>query len=757
MPKNASYKTVSMQFKIIKLLPFLFFPILGFSQVTGNVFFTNEKGKKEPIAYANVIWQGTTLGTNTNLKGNFSIEKTEKTNYLVISVIGFAADTVDVTSAKLPLSVELSQGKTLAEFEIEYRKKSSELSLINPLNVTSVGEQELRKAACCNLSESFETNASIDASFTDAVTGTKQIKMLGLAGKYTQILQDNIPNVRGLSSVYGLTYIPGPWVGSIQISKGVGSVVNGYESIAGQINVDIKEPFDSEKFHLNLFGNQGGRMEANIIYQQKVGARFRTNFLLHGKSLQWEQDRNKDGFVDNALENDFVVSNLWRFIDDGPWRSEAGITFVQQNHKAGQLGTQDASTDDLSIYQVNIDNQRGEAFWKLGYVGEDEKSVGWQNQITYQETNSQFGLRSYSGTNLSYYSNLITQFEPVEGFYIKSGASFLYDDYQETLEADNFSRTEIVPGVFSELTIIKGNWSAIGGLRGDFHNMYGFFLTPRLHARYSLTDNTAIKLAAGKGQRTANIIAENIGMLASSRKWVLPVNLLGGPQTYSNLRPEVAYNYGLNLTHKFRLNYRDGDLSVDFYRTDFVNQIVVDLDVSPQEVNFSNLSGRSYSNSFQIETNYEIAKRTNVRLAYRFLDVKTEFQAGLRQVPLVASHRGFFNLGYETKAKPNKSQWKADFTTQIIGKQRLPDTFQNPEMFRLDEEAPAFVLMSAQVTRVFGSKFEVYVGGENLTNYRQDRPILANNAPFSKYFDASMVWGPIFGAMAYGGLRYVIE
>lgn len=750
-------KLLAMQFKIINLLAFLLISFGGFSQITGKVFFTNEKGKVEPIAFANVIWEGTTLGTNTNQKGEFSIEKTEKTKFLVVSVIGFKADTFDVLKSKLPLEVELKQGKTLAEFEVEYRKKSSEVSLINPLNVTNVGEQELRKAACCNLSESFETNASIDASFTDAVTGTKQIKMLGLAGKYTQILQDNIPNVRGLSSVYGLTYIPGPWVGSIQISKGVGSVVNGYESIAGQINVDIKEPFDSEKFHLNIFGNQGGRMEANAIYQQKVGARFRTNLLLHGKSLQWEQDRNKDGFVDNSLEKDFVVSNIWRFIDEGPWRSEAGVTYVQQNHKGGQLGIKDADLLDNSLYQVNIDNQRGEAFWKLGYVGKDEKSLGWQNQFTYQETNSQFGLRNYTGTNLSFYSNLITQFEPAEGFLWKNGASILYDDYAETLETQEFNRTEIVPGFFSELTINKGNWSAIAGLRADIHNMYGVFFTPRLHARYSLTENTALKLAAGRGQRTANIIAENIGLLATSRNWVLPINLLGGPQTYSNLRPEVAYNYGLNLTHKFRLNYRDGDVSVDFYRTDFTNQIVVDLDVSPQEVHFSNLSGKSYSNSFQIETNYEIAKRTDLRLAYRFLDVKTDFQAGLRQAPMVASHRGFVNLGYQTKAKPNKSQWKADFTAQIIGKQRLPDTFQNPEVFQLGAEAPAFVLASAQFTRVFSKRFEVYVGGENLTNYRQDRPILANNAPFSRYFDASMVWGPVFGAMAYGGLRYVIE
>lgn len=730
---------------------------LAAQSIQGKVFSLTEEGKKQPLPYANVFWQGTTIGTNTNKKGEFNIEQTSNSQSLIISVIGYESDTLQITSFEKPIEVILSKGKTLEEFEVEYRRKTSEVSLIDPINITHVGEKELQKAACCNLSESFETNASIDASFTDAVTGTKQIKMLGLAGKYTQMLQDNVPAIRGLSSIYGLTYVPGPWVGSIQISKGVGSVVNGYESIAGQINVDIKEPFDSEKLHLNMYGNMGGRLEANAIYQQKVGTRFRTNFLLHGKSLQWERDMNNDNFMDNALENDFVVSNLWRFIDDGPWRSEAGITYVQQNHQAGNMGQkiEEGTIPLIPIYSVDIRNYRGEAFWKLGYVGKNNKSVGWQNQFSHQQTDSKFGIRPYNGLQTSYYSNLITQFEIFEGALLKSGASFLYDDYQESFDGLNYQRTEIVPGIFTELTVIKGNWSAIGGLRADLHNLFGLFFTPRLHARYSISDNTSLKIAAGRGQRTANIFADNIGLLASSRQFI--ISPFGLNFSYGNLRPEIAYNYGINLLHKFRLNYRDGDISVDFYRTDFINQIVMDLDVSPQQVHFTNLNGTSYSNSFQVETNYEIFKRTDLRLAYRFLDVKTEYQAGLREVPLVAKHRGFFNLGYETKLNANNKQWKFDVTAQYIGKQRLPDTFSNPEPYQLAPYAEAFALLSGQITRVFNKKFEVYLGGENLTNYRQSNPILANDQPFSHYFDASMVYGPIFGIMAYGGLRYVID
>lgn len=330
------------------------------------------------------------------------------------------------------------------------------------------------------------------------------------------------------------------------------------------------------------------------------------------------------------------------------------------------------------------------------------------------------------------------------------------DKYEENIENIKYNRTELVPGVFTELTINKGNWSAIAGLRGDYHNIFGFFATPRLHLRYMVTENTSVKVAAGKGQRTPNFIADNIGIMASSRNIIIETTPANNT-IYGGLLPEIAYNYGLNLVHKFRLNFHDGDISADFYRTDFINQLVMDVDQNPQQAIFYNLNGKSFSNSFQVEANYEVFKRFDARVAYRWMEVKTEFKKGLRDVPQIAKHRTMVNLAYETKPNKNKALWKFDVTALHTGKQRLPETLSNPINYQLKPYSDDFVTLNAQVTRVFGEKFQFYLGGENLTNYRQPTPIVGFLDPFGKYFDSSMVWGPIFGAMAYVGLRYEIK
>ena len=207
----------------------------------GSVFEVVGKKKLSPIPGVSVHWINTNVGTTTNSDGKFTLKTVEHAHMLVVKSIGFAADTVHVHDIEEYLNVVLKEGSALTGVEVIYRKGGISFLTLDPRNTQIISTGELRKAACCNLAESFETNPSVDASFTDAVTGTKQIQMLGLAGKYTQIMQENIPTIRGLSSVYGLEYIPGAWVNSIYLSKGAGSVVNGYESLTEQINVDMKK------------------------------------------------------------------------------------------------------------------------------------------------------------------------------------------------------------------------------------------------------------------------------------------------------------------------------------------------------------------------------------------------------------------------------------------------------------------------------------------------------------------------------------
>jgi outer membrane receptor for ferrienterochelin and colicin len=611
--------------------------------------------------------------------------------------------------------------------------------------------KELLKAACCNLSESFETNPSIDVSFTDAVTGTKQIQLLGLGGAYTQITRENMPDIRGLSGIYGLQFIPGAWIESILINKGTGSVLNGFESIAGQINVNLWRPQNMPKLYLNFFASEEGRLEGNANIRVKLNDAWSTAFLLHTKNSSSKHDKNQDGFIDMPVGNNYIVINRWNYSSDNGLHFEVGAKATIMENKGGQTDYNfDIKKEDNTAWGMQLDTERYEGWLKLGKVNplKPFQSVGFQFSTAYHEQISFFGLKSFDASQHSVYANFIFQSILSSTDHVfKTGLSFQYDNYKENLDHQNYDRKEIVPGSFFEYIYHHSEkFSLVSGLRLDYHNLYGLFLTPRLHTRLVLGDNTVLRSSAGRGQRTANVIAENSGLLASSRAFIIqnPQNNLP-----YGLEAEVAWNYGLNLSHDFKLNYREGSFSLEFYRTDFQNQIVVDLDNNTQEVSFYNLSGKSFSNSFQAQIDYELIKRFDVRVAYRWFDVKTEYANGLAQKPMVSKHRAFINLAYESK-----SHWKLDYTLNWMGKKRIPSTISNPAAYQMEATSPDFFLMNAQVSKVWNEKLDIYLGVENLLDYKQENPILASDQPFSDYFDASLVWGPIYGRKIYIGLRY---
>lgn len=733
--------------------------------VKGAVYEVVGKKDLSPIPGVSVYWANSNMGTTTDSEGRFKLKTINDTHELVVKSIGFTPDTIHVHDFSEALNIVLKEGNVLKDVEVVYRKGSLSYLTLSPRNTQVISTDELRKAACCNLSESFETNPSVDASFTDAVTGTKQIQMLGLAGKYTQIMQENIPTIRGLSSVYGLEYIPGAWINSIYLSKGAGSVVNGYESVTGQINVDMKKPGNAEKFHLNVYGNQGSRLELNAYYDKTVGKYWETTVLVHGKNQSTKFDRNNDGFVDNPLTNNFIAHNQWHYVNpNSPWRVEVGAGGVSMNTKAGTLSSLDPDNNVIlsnSVYGVQIKTARVNGFVKAGYLfkNEDYKSLGQQLSGMFHDQSSHFGITNYGAQQTNFLYNLIFQDEigESEKHFYKTGVSVMYDDYNVLFSGTTLDRTEIVPGAYGEYNYDNGgSISVIAGLRGDYNTLYSnFFVTPRLHTRYSFDENTSVKLGVGRGQRTPNVVAENIGLLATSRRWNFVTNPVYNTK---GIVPEVAWNVGLNFTKKFRWDYRDGTFAVDLYRTDFENQLVIDVDANPQEVNIYNLVGKSYSNSVQAEFNYELFKRFDVRLAYRWLKVERDQLSGNFTKALLPEHRGFVNLAFETKKNPVKmSKWQYDLTTQIIGEQRLPNTSTNPVEFRLAENSPSYVMFNAQITRIFSETFDVYLGVENILNYTQDKPILSSSNPNSAFFDSSIVWAPIFGRMAYIGLRFTIK
>jgi outer membrane receptor for ferrienterochelin and colicins len=736
-------------------------------QLLGLVVELNDRGVEEPIPGANVVWLGTSTATTSGENGVFMINRVEGFDRLVISFVGYRTDTVFVTDQK-NVKVTLVSNQVLEEVTIEGRRATTRMDVTNPINTSVMTEKELFKAACCNLSESFETNPSVDVAFTDAITGTRQIQMLGLSGPNTLISIENMPGVRGLASSQGIQFIPGSWINSIQVTKGVGSVVNGYESIAGQINVEMKKPQESEKLYLNGYLNQSARSELNLNYTVHTGEKWATTFLLHGSTRPLEMDENEDSFLDFPTGSQLNFINRWVYNSGTGWLGQVGVKVLTDDKQGGQTDF-DAEEDKFTTnrYGFEINTKRYELWAKLGYQFQSKpyQSIGLQLSGLTHEHDSYYGLNAHNADERSFYSNLI--YQSIIGNTLhkfKTGVSFLYDDFDESVQVENgigydgiftsnpvsFDRTEIVPGAFFEYSYDDlEKFSLIAGVRVDQHNLFGTIFTPRLHLKYDLTPLTSLRASAGKGTRVANIFSENTGMLATARAIVF--DNLQSNKAY-DFKPDEAWNYGLSLSQDFTLDYRSGSIHVDYFYTDFKNQVVLDLDNTAREARFLGLAGKSFSQSLQFQVDYELIRRFDVRLAYRWLDVKTDYLEGLLEKPLIPRHRAFMNLAYETKSK-----WKFDYTIQWLGKQRLPDTSENLPENQRGEYSDDYLLMNAQITKDIGTKWSVYLGVENITDFKLDDPIVSANDPFGSNFDTSMVWGPIFGRMAYAGFRFRIK
>lgn len=625
--------------------------------------------------------------------------------------------------------------------------------------IFNISSKELLKAACCNLSESFETNATVDVSFSNAVTGTKQLKMLGLDQKYTLLTKEQLPEIRGLASAYGLNFIPGKWIGGIQLTKGGSTVVNGYESITGQINTELLKTHDDDKkseTEINLFSDNNGRVEANVTSTSPISDKWTQSILLHGNGTFGDTDMNHDGFLDRPKGSQLNVAYLLNYndLESSGFASHFGINYLKDERTAGQIGfNKRIPQQDQSLYGVGIDISRFQLWNKTGYVfkGKPYQSLGWMNQLTYHQQDSFFGLRNYFGKETSYYSNLI--FESIIGNTnnkYKVGASFLYDKYDEDYLLDNYKRTETVPGLFAEYTLTGEKFTLVTGARVDFHNLAGTQFTPRMNFKYDLTPKTIFRISAGRGFRTANIFAESQAYFASNRQ----IQIINNGGEIYGLKPEIAWNYGVSLQQEFKLFGRKSTVLADFFRTDFQNQVVTDLDESAQKILFYNLEGKSFANSFQTQWDFQPVKNLEFRIAYKYYDVALDYLSGLKKVPFMAKHRGFANLAYSTNKTEKGRFWSFDTTLNLVGKQRLPNTKSNPTEFQLGDYSASYATLNAQISRNFSEKIRVYLGGENLTGYQQKVAILDAGNPFGNYFDGGMVYAPIMKQNFYVGVDF---
>lgn len=730
--------------------------------VSGVVYEIIE-GKRSALPGVNIYWKGSQMGTVSDADGLYQLELHPEICCLVFSHVSGESDTVHGFDEKKHYNYNhiMLTSLHLSEVEIAARRKASYVSSMNPLHVEHLTGEGLRRAACCNLAESFETNASVDVSYSDAVTGAKQIELLGLSGLYSQMMAENMPNFRGLAATFGLNYVPGTWMNAIQISKGTSSVRNGYESISGQINVDYKKPEagESEKLFLNLYGNSATMTEINFNMRWRVGQGGSMILLGHANRNFMKMDDNGDTFMDDPMVNQGNLFYRFNYAKDrfeGMW----GLKVLNEKRRGGQID--EKLPEGFMPYHISLNTRRYEIFSKTGILfNRDNTSLGLQQQIIYHNHCSYYTFhRRYSARQSSYYANLLFDSYIVNDHHRYSlGLSYSYDLYKERYGERDYgllmpqyafdsssARIEHVPGSFAEYVFSdESHWSVIMGMRVDYNSYYRKMLyTPRLHVRFNTHEELTLRFSAGKGYRSPNVLAENSALMSSARA----IRFLETPKM------EEAWNYGINLAKGFDIGWRELTLQADVYRTDFVNQIVLDRDADVHEVRIYNLNGKSYSTSAQIEANCELFRNFDLTLAFRYNDVKMTIGDSLREKPFVNRYKGLLSISYAF------SSWQFDLTAQLNGDSRVPSLEGNATAVAAGQNmdrSPAYVIVNAQVTKKLGKQWELYAGGENLTNYRQKHPIIAADHPSKRDFDASMVWGPLSGVRGYVGLRFAIE
>ena len=720
--------------------------LLAADKVRGYVYDED----RQPVIGANVYWENTTIGTTSNLEGYFEIARESRGSSLVISYIGYQTEKVVVSDSSESLEIFMKGEVGLNEVVVTERQMGLISSRMEVLQTQRITSTELLRAACCNLGESFETNPSVDVSYSDAATGARQIRLLGLSGTYVQMLTENYPNFRGAASLYGLDYIPGTWMESIQVSKGTSSVKNGYEALAGQINVEFKKPQTADIFSANLFVSDAGRYEANADASWHVSDNLQTGLFLHYSEDRDEHDGNGDTFLDMPMKQQINLMNRWTH-HVGNYISQYGIRYIHEDRIGGQTTKHNHYVID-NPYKVNIETNRAELFTKQAYVINPDKveSVAMIMSTSYHEQNSLYDYVPYNIYQKNLYATLLYEksFTPKHSF--STGLSLNHDGFNENLTLAGvrtpYDRSETTSGAYAQYTYnLNDKFILLAGVRGDYSTFHDFFVTPRIHLKYNILDWLHIRSSVGKGYRTANVLAENNFLLSSSRKMLIA----------DNLDQEEAWNTGVNVAFYIPLFGKELSLNTEWYYTDFVKQVVVDMDSDPHAVSFYNLDGRSYSNSFQIEATYPFFRGFTLTAAYRHTNAKTDYKndEGVIQRlknPLMNDYKGMITASYQTPLR----KWQFDLTGQFNGDGRMPMADVENPLWDLNYDA--FTIVNAQITRYF-RKWSVYLGAENVFDYKQDNPIIDAMNPRGENFDGTMIWGPVHGRKIYGGIRFNIS
>ncbi|MBQ8386902.1 MAG: TonB-dependent receptor [Paludibacteraceae bacterium] len=764
--------------KVTKIILVVFLAVQPWVWASAHAWGTVLDDKGEPLVGANVYWAGTTVGVATDVDGRFQLEPVKSTNLLVTSFMGFHNDTTEVTSHS-ELTIVLVSDLLLEEVDIVERKMAVLRSRISPLTTETLTGEALCMAACCNLSESFETSASVDVAYSDAATGAKQIRLLGLSGTYVQMLTENTPNIRGLAQAFGMEYIPGPWMEAIQVSKGTSSVLNGYEAIAGQINVEYLKPQTQDPVALNAMISTETHAEVNVTGGWDINDKVSTGVLFHAQNMSLELDHNHDGFLDMPKNTNVNLLNRW-YIRDGDYTGQILVRGLYDRRIGGQ--TKEAVTVAPTPYHIDLNTWRVDGFMKNGYVFDQETgmSIGIITSASYHNQQNSYGSRQWNAAQTNAYLNAIfqtgfddsaTDLWDDHSHNLSAGLSVNYDGYQEELSLvspiDNLNRWEMTPGVFAEYTYTyKDKITLLVGIREDYSTRYGFFTTPRMNLRYAPFEWWTLRGSVGLGYRSPNAIADNAAYLSSNRIYHFDE---------VNLAQERSMNTGLSTVFYIPMGNKELQLSGEYYYTRFLDGVIADMDRDLHGVTLYNMhdvaDAQYFSHNWQVEANMEILRGWTMTAAFRYTDVKqTSFNTAanewqLRDKPLQNKFKGIITTSYQTPLKT----WQFDLTAQFNGEGRMPDGFVIPEGSKQYRMHNGYIYhkwypqLLGQVTKFFRT-WSIYLGAENITNFTQDNPIVGSKIGDTHFvdtqsanYDASMIWAPIHGWKLYLGFRWALE
>lgn len=616
-------------------------------------------------------------------------------------------------------------------------------------NGTMMGQEELFRAACCNLGESFVANPSVDVNYSDAAVGAKQIKLLGLSGEYVQMLIEGLPTFAGASTPYELGYVPGAWMQSISVSKGAASVKSGFQSITGQIDVEYikpdKDPVSGQTLKskgmgidMNLYTDSRLKTEGNMVARAHLNKYLSTELLLHGEKDWMHHDADKDGWHDYPGISQLHVQNRWKY-RRGRYIFHGGVGMVRENRDGGQLVDFTANP-----YRVLLDANRYEAYMKHAFLLDKEHNtnVALMANASLYDLDGTFGNKLYNVTHKDLHAKLIFEHEFNEKHQLSTGLSLWMQGIDEHLTNWQLTpTTEYIPGAYAEYTF-KPNYrfTLMAGLRADHSNNYGMFYTPRLHLKWMATDWVTLRLSSGKGYRIPHVLAEHHYLLASGRNIELA----------HDIQMEEAWNNGISAAFYIPVGEQTLKLNAEYYHTNFTNQVVVDYDSDPTKIRLVNLDGPSYSNTVQVDASMDFDEEEwEVMAALRLNDVKCTYNGQLMEKPLTSRYKGLLTVAW----KPYMGLWRVDATLQLNGGGRMPTPYLLDDGTpSWDETFPAYPQLNLQITRTY-RHFSIYLGGENLTNYKQPHPIINAADPWSNTFEPTMIWGPVHGIMAYGGVR----